>query len=120
MRIHAGKGVTMIRTCDNIVSITQNVLDAGGKHNKSGRSDHSRFQRRPQSGFTLIELLVVVSIIALLVAILMPALNKARMMAKRQVCSSHLHSIGLALACYEHDNNYRLPPQVNPSGGRKL
>ncbi len=70
-------------------------------------------------GFTLIELLVVVSIIALLVAILMPALNKARMAAKRQVCSSHLHSMGLALRCYEEDNNLRIPPQVDRNTGNE-
>lgn len=55
-------------------------------------------------GFTLIELLVVVSIIALLVSILLPSLNKAREMAKRTVCLSSLKSIGLVMHMYADDH----------------
>ncbi|MBN2210864.1 MAG: type II secretion system protein [Sedimentisphaerales bacterium] len=56
------------------------------------------------TGFTLIELLVVVSIIALLVSILLPALSKAREQAKKTVCGTQLHQIGLA--AYEYAINY--------------
>ncbi len=55
-------------------------------------------------GFTLIELLVVVSIIALLVSILLPALSKAREQAKKAVCGTQLHQIGLA--AYEYAVHY--------------
>ena len=65
-----------------------------------------------KAGFTLVELLVVISIIALLLSILMPSLNKAREQAKRVQCSSQLHQQGLALAMYAIDNNDRLPPTV--------
>lgn len=59
--------------------------------------------RKPLHGFTLIELLVVVSIIALLVSILMPALGKAREQAKQVVCSSNLRQWGIALYAYVSD-----------------
>ena len=59
--------------------------------------------------FTLIELLVVVSIIALLVAILLPSLAKAREQAKRTVCQSNLHQVGLAVFAYALDNQQRSP-----------
>lgn len=60
-------------------------------------------------GFTLIELLVVISIIALLVAILMPALNKAREQAKSAVCKSNLKQWGLIWAMYTDDYEGRYP-----------
>jgi len=58
--------------------------------------------------FTLIELLVVISIIALLVSILMPALGKAKKQAKRMVCSSNLHHWGIVHNLYASDNNDKI------------
>ena len=63
-----------------------------------------------RSGFTLVELLVVISIIALLVSILLPALNKAREQAKYTVCKAHMHSMGMAAFYYGEDNNDLLVP----------
>jgi len=60
-------------------------------------------------GFTLIELLVVVAIIALLIAILLPALGRARDQGKDTVCRSNLHQFGLATFQYADDNSDRLP-----------
>ncbi|QNN22725.1 prepilin-type N-terminal cleavage/methylation domain-containing protein [Planctomycetales bacterium ZRK34] len=57
-----------------------------------------------RQGFTLIELLVVVSIIALLIAILLPSLSRAREVAKRSVCAAHLHEIGTAATMYTVSN----------------
>ena len=61
-------------------------------------------------GFTLIELLVVVSIIAVLVSILMPALGTAREQARRVVCASGLHQISIGAVEYAVENQDFFPP----------
>ncbi len=62
-----------------------------------------------KNGFTLIELLVVISIIALLVAILMPALSKAKEQARNAVCQSNMKTYGLAGSMYLFDNDGAFP-----------
>ncbi len=62
-----------------------------------------------KKAFTLIELLVVISIIALLLSILMPALSKARFQAKVVVCKSNFHQWGLAVTQYAVDFEGKLP-----------
>jgi len=61
--------------------------------------------RKRICGFTLIELLVVISIIALLIAILMPALNRAREQAKSVSCMSNLRQMATAMALYAEDHD---------------
>lgn len=71
-------------------------------------------KKSSQKGFTLIELLVVVSIIALLLAVMMPALATAKERAKRMVCSTRLHQDGIAIHSYAADNKNRYPmPPMN-------
>jgi prepilin-type N-terminal cleavage/methylation domain-containing protein len=61
--------------------------------------------RRAAHAFTLIELLVVIAIIALLMAILMPALQRVRKQAWGVACQSHLKQMGLTFSMYTEDNN---------------
>lgn len=77
----------------------------------------ARMQR--SKAFTLIELLVVVSIIALLVSILMPALGRAREQAKAVVCQSHLKEWGTILLLYATDYNDRFFPGPGVSPDRR-
>ena len=64
---------------------------------------------RKQHGFTLIELLVVIAIIAVLMGILMPALNRARLQGKRAVCMSNLKQLTLAWIMYADENDDKIP-----------
>jgi len=90
--------------------------------NKMKYKPNDTISRKPAHGFTLIELLVVISIIALLLSILMPSLQKAKEAAKAVVCQSNLKQWGLCNALYtnENDNSFGegwLIPVIDNYGG---
>ncbi|RKY07590.1 MAG: hypothetical protein DRP56_05460 [Planctomycetota bacterium] len=68
------------------------------------------FRTNNKKAFTLIELLVVISIIALLLSILMPALSKVKKQGKKVACASNLHQMHIALNAYASDWDYKYPP----------
>jgi prepilin-type N-terminal cleavage/methylation domain-containing protein/prepilin-type processing-associated H-X9-DG protein len=76
-------------------------------------------RRSSSSGFTLVELLVVLSIMALLISILLPALQGARVKAGTAVCGSRIYGLGLALAEYTTEFDGRVPPNgiIFPKAG---
>lgn len=80
------------------------------------RSSHGKVR----SGFTLIELLVVMGIIAILVAMLLPALEQARARARRANCMSHLQQIGVGFHAFANDHRGRFPMQTPLADGGTL
>lgn len=79
-------------------------------HDQLSPAKVARLQQRIGGGFTLIELLVVISIVALLIALLLPAIAQAREQGYNITCGVNLRSFHLAFSLYAEDHNDCLPP----------
>lgn len=87
-------------------------MDRSAGRSLGNQGSGTRWRAKPLYGFTLIELLVVISIIALLIAILLPSLKSARDAAQAIKCGTNLRSLGVSSAVWAMDHDNQIPGYV--------
>jgi prepilin-type N-terminal cleavage/methylation domain-containing protein/prepilin-type processing-associated H-X9-DG protein len=96
-------------------------MEKSRRVNQFIRRHETIMENRKTKGFTLIELLVVIAVIALLMAVIIPALGKAKIYAQRIVCGNNLRQQGMGTMLYANDNETHVPSPLaydrNPTTG---